>query len=231
MDHILGRKVGMTQIFLENGRAVPVTVVEAGPCYVTALRTPSADGYEAVQVAYQDAIAYKKPAQGSAPRKRPGRMLSCPEWGYLKKRNLPALRHLRELRTSAAGLEVGQTVTVSIFAYGDYVDVMGTTKGKGFQGGVKRHGFAGGPKTHGQSDRHRAPGSIGSGTTPGRVFKGTRMAGHMGHVRHTILNLQVVGVDEANNLLLIKGAIPGADEGLVTVRKAVKKQPPKHTKG
>ena len=133
-------------------------------------------------------------------------------------------------RTSAAGVEVGQTVTVSIFANGDYVDVTGTTKGKGFQGGVKRHGFAGGPKTHGQSDRHRAPGSIGSGTTPGRVFKGTRMAGHMGHVRHTILNLQVVGVDEANNLLLIKGAIPGADEGLVTVRKAVKKQPPKHTR-
>lgn len=227
MDRILGRKVGMTQIFLENGRVAPVTVVQAGPCYVTAIRTAAKDGYEAVQVAYEEAEAYHKPtANRPARKRRPGAQLSSPQQGYLQKRGLPPLRLLREFRESAEGAEVGQSVTVAIFSQGEFVDVTGITKGKGFQGGVKRHGFAGGPRTHGQSDRHRAPGSIGSGTTPGRVFKGTRMAGHMGAVRHTVLNLQIVGVDEANNLLLIRGAIPGADEGLVTVRRAVKKKAP-----
>jgi large subunit ribosomal protein L3 len=208
MDHILGRKIGMTQVFLENGSVVPVTVIQAGPCFITAIRTPAKDGYEAVQVAFEHT---KKP-------------LTKPKAGYLKKRNLSNLRILRELRGSAEGAEVGKPVTVEIFAKGDFVDVMGTTKGKGFQGGVKRHGFAGGPKTHGQSDRHRAPGSIGSGTTPGRVFRGTKMSGHMGHVRHTTLNLQIVGVDAENNVLLVKGPVPGADQGLVTVRKAIKKR-------
>jgi large subunit ribosomal protein L3 len=208
MDHILGRKVGMTQVFLENGSVVPVTVIQAGPCFVTAIRTPAKDGYEAVQVAFEQT----------------SKRITKPKAGYLKKRNLSNLKFLREFRSSAEGAEVGQAITVEIFAKGDFVDVCGTTKGKGFQGGVKRHGFAGGPKTHGQSDRLRAPGSIGSGTTPGRVFKGTRMAGHMGHVRHTILNLQVVGVDTENNVLLVKGAVPGADQGLVTVRKAIKKR-------
>jgi large subunit ribosomal protein L3 len=211
MDHILGRKVGMTQIFLENGSVVPVTVVQAGPCFVTAVRTQAKDGYEAVQVAFE----------------QQRKALSKPRLGYLKKRGLGNLRFLREFRCSNEGVTLGQTITVSIFSKGEIVDVTGITKGKGFQGGVKRHHFRGGPRTHGQSDRERAPGSIGSGTTPGRVFKGTRMAGHMGHARQTILNLQLVGVDEANNLLLIKGAIPGADEGLVTVRKAVKKRPPR----
>jgi large subunit ribosomal protein L3 len=224
MDHILGRKVGMTQVFQADGSVVPVTVIQAGPCFVTAIRTQAKDGYEAVQVAYEQAEAYHKPDRQRPPRKRPGRQLSSPEYGYLKKRNLPALRHLKEFREPPVGVEIGQTVTVSIFAKGEYVDVSGRTKGKGFQGGVKRHGFAGGPRTHGQSDRERAPGSIGSGTTPGRVFKGTRMAGHMGHVNHTELSLQVIDVDEENNLLLIKGAIPGADKGLVTVRRAVKRR-------
>jgi large subunit ribosomal protein L3 len=208
MDHILGRKVGMTQVFAEDGSVVPVTVIQAGPCFVTAVRTTVKDGYEAVQVAFDST------------RKR----LTKPKAGYLKKRNLGNFRVLQELRTSANDVEIGKPITVDIFAKGDYVDVTGTTKGKGFQGGVKRYGFAGGPKTHGQSDRHRAPGSIGSGTTPGRVFKGTHMAGHMGHVRHTVLSLQVVGVDADNNILLVKGPVPGADQGLVTVRRAVKKQ-------
>ena len=211
MDHLLGRKVGMTRIFLENGSVAPVTVIQAGPCHVTAIRTAVKDGYEAVQVAFEQ---QRKP-------------LSKPRLGYLKKRGLGNLRFLREFRGSAEGVEVGQTLTVTLFSKGEYVDVTGITKGRGFQGGVKRHGFHGGPKTHGQSDRHRAPGSIGSGTTPGRVFKGTRMAGHMGTERQTILNLQVVGIDTENNLLLIKGAIPGADEGLVTVRRAIKKRAPK----
>lgn len=224
MDHILGRKLGMTRLFLDNGSVVGVTVVQAGPCVVTALRTPTKDGYEAVQVGFEEAVAYKKPEASKRDRKRPGAMLSSPRSGYFKKRELPAQRYLREFREPVAETEVGQTVTVSIFAKNEYVDVTGITKGKGFQGGVRRHGFAGGPKTHGQSDRHRAPGSIGSGTTPGRVFKGTRMAGHMGQERQTTLNLQVVAVDEERNLLMIKGAVPGADQGLVTVRRAIKKR-------
>lgn len=224
MDHILGRKVGMTQVFLENGSVVPVTVIQAGPCFVTAVRTKATDGFDGIQVGFQQAEAYRKPDPSRRDRLRPGRMLSSPRWGYFKKRNLPALRVLRQFRESGEGVEVGQTITPAIFQAGDYVDVTGTTKGKGFQGGVRRHGFHGGPKTHGQSDRHRAPGSIGSGTTPGRVFKGTRMAGHMGHVRQTVLNLQVVRVDTENNLLLVKGAVPGADQGLVTVRRAIKKR-------
>jgi large subunit ribosomal protein L3 len=222
MDHILGRKVGMTQVFQDDGSVVGVTVIQAGPCYVTAVRTKENDGFDAVQVGYGEAIAYRKPDRPGT--KRPGRQLSKPVWGYLQKRNVPPLRYLRQFRESGEGVEIGQQLTVTMFAKGEYVDVTGVTKGRGFQGGVKRHGFAGGPKTHGQSDRHRAPGSIGSGTTPGRVFKGTRMAGHMGHQQHTVLNLQVMGVDEANNLLLIKGAVPGSDTGLVTVRRAVKRR-------
>ena len=222
MDHILGRKVGMTQVFQEDGSVVGVTVIQAGPCYVTAIRSKEKDGFDGVQVGYGEAVAYHKPDRPGT--KRPGRQLSKPQWGYLQKRNVPPLRYLRQFRDRGDGVEVGQQLTVSMFSKGEFVDVTGTTKGRGFQGGVKRHGFAGGPKTHGQSDRHRAPGSIGSGTTPGRVFKGTRMAGHMGDERHTELNLQIVGIDEANNLLLIKGAVPGADKGLVTVRRAIKKR-------
>ncbi len=222
MDHILGRKIGMTQLFLENGSVVGVTVIQAGPCFVTALRTVAVDGYEAVQVGYEQADAYQKPTAARRGRSRPGSMLTSPASGYFKKRDLPALRHLKEFRESASGVQVGQTVTVDIYAKGDYVDVTGITNGKGFQGGVRRHGFHGGPKTHGQSDRHRAPGSVGAGTTPGRVFKGLKMAGHMGNERVTVQNLRVVDVDVERNLVLVAGAVPGANGGLVTIRQTVK---------
>jgi large subunit ribosomal protein L3 len=205
MDTLYGHKVGMTQVFTESGALAPVTVIQAGPCYVTQVRTVPRDGYDAVQLGLD-----------------PARRLTKAEAGHLTKAGAPLLRTLREVRGSSEGYEVGQEVTVALFARGDLVDVSGTSKGKGFQGGVKRHHFRGGPKTHGQSDRHRAPGSIGSGTTPGRVYKGTRMAGHMGDRKATVQCLRVVDIDVENNLLLIKGAIPGAKNGLVAVRKTVK---------
>jgi large subunit ribosomal protein L3 len=199
---ILGRKVGMTQVFTADGNAVPVTVVEAGPCYVTQVRTLGKDGYEAVQLGFGEA-----------------RKLNRPEKGHLK--TIPAGRHLREFDVDDVGeVEVGQKIDVSLFAEGEIVDVIGTSKGKGFAGVMKRHHFHGGPKTHGQSDRPRSPGSIGATTTPGRVFKGTRMAGRLGGDRVTIRNLEVVRVDPARNLILIRGAVPGAREGLLMVRKS-----------
>lgn len=205
---ILGKKVGMTQIFTESGEAVPVTVIEAGPCYVTQVKTVETDGYNAVQLGFEEV----KPKR-----------LTKPELGHLRKNGLPPLRHLREIRTDdAASYEVGQIIDVSIFAEGERVDVTGTSKGRGFAGVVKRHGFGGGPKTHGQSDRHRAPGSIGATTTPGRVFKGLRMAGRMGGNRVTVQNLEVVRVDPERNLLVVKGAVPGARGGLLLIRSAVK---------
>ncbi len=205
MDTLYGHKVGMTQVFTEAGAMIPVTVIQAGPCYVTQIRTAPRDGYEAVQLGLD-----------------PVRKLKKPEAGHLTKAGAPLLRTLREVRGGTEGYEVGQEVTVALFAKGDLVDVSGQSKGKGFQGVVKRHHFHGGPKTHGQSDRHRAPGSIGAGTTPGRVLKGMRMAGHMGDRKATVQCLRVVDVDVENNLLLIKGAIPGAKSGLVSVRKTVK---------
>ena len=214
---VIAKKMGMTRLFQDDGRHVPVTVLALENNQVVAHKTADRDGYVAVQL-----------GAGTAKAKN----VAKPQRGHFGKAEVEPKARLAEFRVSHDALvDVGAEIAADHFVAGQLVDVSGHTQGKGFQGGVKRHGFAGGPKTHGQSDRHRAPGSIGSGTTPGRVFKGTRMAGHMGHVRHTILNLQVVGVDEANNLLLIKGAIPGADEGLVTVRKAIKKQPPKHIKG
>lgn len=208
MRGILGRKLGMTRIFDESGEAVPVTVIEAGPCYVTQKKTTEKDGYTAVQIGFDE----------TDPKK-----LTRPEWTRLKANDLPPLRHLRELRMSdASDYEVGQKLSVDIFKAGDTVDVTGTSKGKGFAGGMKRHGFRGGPATHGQSDRPRAPGSIGAGTTPGRVFKGTRMAGHMGNRRVTAQNLRVVMVDPERNLLLVRGAVPGAKNGLLLIREAVK---------
>jgi large subunit ribosomal protein L3 len=198
----------MTQIFDESGEVVPVTVIEAGPCYVTQKKTTEKDGYTAVQIGFGE----------TDPKK-----LTRPEWTRLKANDLPALRHLRELRMSNTGdYEVGQKLSVDIFKAGDTVDVTGTSKGKGFAGGMKRHGFRGGPATHGQSDRPRSPGSIGAGTTPGRVFKGTRMAGHMGSQRVTVQNLRVVMVDPERNLLLVRGAVPGAKNGLLLIREAVK---------
>src|SRR5579859_864768 len=167
---ILGRKRGMTTVFTPEGTAVPVTVVEAGPCYVTQLRTPDNEGYSAVQVGFEET-----------------KRLTKPERGHLK--GLPSLRHLREFRLDGESVPaVGEKIDVGIFQAGDIVDVIGTSKGKGFAGVVKRHHFAGGPKTHGQSDRHRAPGSVGATTTPGRVFKDMKMAGHMGNRRVTTKN-------------------------------------------
>ncbi|MFQ5856195.1 MAG: 50S ribosomal protein L3 [Anaerolineae bacterium] len=206
MKGILGKKVGMTQIFDETGEVVPVTVIEAGPCYVTQVKTEETDGYNAIQIGFEH-IEERK--------------LKKPQRGHLG--TLPPVRYLREIRTDDVDqYEVGQQVDAGIFETGQRVDVTGTSKGRGFAGVVKRHGFRGGPKTHGQSDRHRAPGSIGATSTPGRVFKGMRMAGRMGGDRVTIQNLEVVRVDLDRNLLLVKGSVPGAKGGLVLVRDAVK---------
>lgn len=206
LDGLLGRKLGMTQVFDPTGRALAVTVVEVGPCVVTQLRTQGDDGYDGVQLGF-----------GTAKR------LNKPDAGHLRASGASS-RFLREIRVDGTGdLTVGQTVTAeTIFKAGDTVDVTGQSKGKGFQGVVKRHHFAGGPKTHGQSDRWRAGGSIGAGTTPGRVFKGLKMAGHMGDERVTVQNLRVVDVDVERNLVLVAGAVPGANGGLVTIRQSVK---------
>ncbi len=210
MKRILGRKVGMTQVFdPESGRATPVTVIKAGPCWVTAVKTREADGYDAVQLGFEEV---------------PARKLSGGQKGHLRKQDAPAVRFLREFRLrGTARVQPGEQITVAAFAHGDFVDVTGVSKGKGFAGGVKRYGFAGGPKTHGQSDRHRAPGSRGAGTTPGRTFKGARGPGHMGSDRTTVLNLRVALVDADRHLLAVKGAVPGPADGLVAVRAAVKK--------
>jgi len=276
LNALLGRKVGMTQVFGPNGTVIPVTVIEAGPCIVTQIKTVANDGYEAVQIGFEQTTlknvtrpalghlghslpllraqrrrlqAYQQEqraksktqsatAEGSeqaettsedAPEKkdkqiekllrvqekrqrRPG-----PELGPFK-----VLREV-ELQSGVASekIELGKQFDASLFTAGESVDIVGTSKGKGFQGGVKRHGFAGGPKTHGQSDRTRAPGSIGSGTTPGRVLKGTRMAGHMGNVRVTAKKLQVIQSDPERNLLLVKGSVPGANGGLLMIKKHV----------
>jgi large subunit ribosomal protein L3 len=204
---LIGKKVGMTQIFDEAGAAVPVTLIEAGPCYVTQVRTSETDGYSAVQLGFEEV----KPKR-----------LSGGQLGHLKRNNLPPLRFLREFRAKDAELKEGESLTVALFAVGDTVDVIGTSKGKGFQGGVKRYHFHGGPKTHGQSDRNRAPGSRGSGTTPGRVWKGARGPGHMGNERVTSQNLRVVLVDTERNLLGVRGAVPGAKGGLVVINDARK---------
>lgn len=208
MKGILGKKVGMTQIYGENGEIIPVTVVQAGPCFVTQIKTKERDGYSAVQLGFDEV----KPAR-----------LTKPELGHLQKADAPALRHLREFDlTDGDGLEVGQRLDASLFQAGDIVDVTGTSKGKGYAGHIKRHNFSRQRKTHGQSDRERAPGSLGAGTTPGRTFKGKRMAGRMGGDRVTVQNLKVVLVDAERNMLAIKGAVPGANDGLLMIRTAVK---------
>jgi len=205
---LIGKKVGMTQIFDSAGDAIPVTLIEAGPCYVTQVRRPEQDGYSAVQLGFDEV----KPKR-----------LTGGQIGHLKRNNLPPLRFLREFREKNPELKEGDKVTVEVFQIGDKVDVVGTSKGKGFQGGVKRYHFRGGPKTHGQSDRNRAPGSRGSGTTPGRVYKGARGPGHMGDDRVTVQNLKIVLVDSERNLLGVRGAVPGARGGVVMI-KAVRKQ-------
>ncbi len=205
---LIGKKVGMTQIFDDTGAAVPVTLVEAGPCYVTQVRSADKDGYTAIQMGFEEA----KPKRLSG-----GRL------GHLKRNNLPPLRFLREFRTKSVEMQEGDKLTVEVFSVGDFVDVVGTSKGKGFAGAVKRYHFAGGPKTHGQSDRQRAPGSRGSGTTPGRVYKGAKGPGHMGNERVTTQNLKVVLVDQDRNLIGLRGSVPGSRGGILMI-KEVRKQ-------
>jgi large subunit ribosomal protein L3 len=199
---IIGKKLGMTHVFRDNGKMEAVTAIEAGPCPVTQVKTAEKDGYNAVQLGF-----------GAAKR------LTAAERGHLGERG--ELRYLREFRVDdTKEIAVGNQVDVSLFKAGDLVDVTGESKGKGFAGVVKRHHFRGGPKTHGQSDRHRAPGAIGSTTTPGHVFKGLRMAGHMGAEQVTAMHLEVVTADPARHLLLVRGAVPGGRNGVVLIQKS-----------
>ncbi len=198
---LIGRKVGMTQVFQEDGTMIPVSVVAIEPNTVTRLRTPERDGYTAVALGVEPSAKLNRPRSGQL-------------------RDLPKVAVIREFRVDdAAPFEVGQTLDVGLFAAGDLVHVSGTSKGKGFAGTIKRHNFHRGPKTHG-SDHHREPGSIGPGTTPGRVYRGSRMAGHMGDERVTVKKLQVVRTDPARNLLLVRGSVPGAPNALLLVKKA-----------
>ena len=203
---ILGTKLGMTQIF-EDTRAVPVTVIQAGPCLVAQVKTEETDGYAAVQLSF-----------GQAPRR-----LSKPMRGHFDAHGAEPARYVVELRTDdAASYTPGQEITVEMFAPGDRADVVGVSKGKGFAGVMKRHGFSGLSSSHGTERKHRSPGAIGACATPSRVFKGMRMAGQMGNERVTVLNLEVVQADAERNLLLIRGAVPGPTGGLVMVRSAIK---------
>jgi len=204
---LIGRKIGMTQIFDDNGAAVPVTVIEAGPCYVTQVRNPSTDGYSAVQIGFAETKPHR---------------LSGGERGHLKRNELPPLKYLREFRAKNAEVEEGQKLDVDVFAVGEHVDIVGTSKGKGFAGVVKRYHFRGGPRTHGQSDRQRAPGSAGAGSTPGRVFKGKRSPGHMGSERVTAQNLRIEKIDSERNLIVVRGSVPGTKGGLVMIKEARK---------
>jgi large subunit ribosomal protein L3 len=208
---ILGRKVGMTQVFETDGSVVPATVIKAGPCVVVQAKTAQADGYEAVQLGLVD---------DTAPR------VNKPTAGHFKKANVPPTRVRREVKIAPGGdaLKAGDSVLVNIFAVGDRVDVIGTGRGRGFQGVVKRHHFGGGAATHG-SMFHRAPGSIGASSFPSRVVKGMRAAGRMGGNRVTTRNLKVVGVDADQHLLVLRGAVPGAPNGVILVRRAVARKP------
>jgi large subunit ribosomal protein L3 len=206
MDTLFGRKLGMTRVFLEDGTAIPVTVIQAGPCPVVQVKTRDHDGYDAVQLGF-----------GETPK----RLLNLPAKGHFAKTKIEPRRYLREVRVeSADGIEVGSEFRVSVFNVGEKVDVTGVSKGLGFQGVVRRHNFAGGPKTHGQSDRVRAPGSIGSSSYPSRVFKGLRMAGRMGGDSVTLKNLRVVKIDLDNDLICVRGAVPGKAMSFVKIRKS-----------
>jgi len=203
IQSIIGKKLGMTQIFSDDGKSEAVTAIEAGPCTVTQVKTTAKEGYNAVQFGFGE-------PKRSKSRQR-------------EHKGLGQFKHLREFREDdIEAINVEDKFDVSLFKVGDLVDITGISKGKGFAGVVKRYHFAGGPKTHGQSDRHRAPGSIGAGTSPGRVLKGMRMAGHMGNSRVTVRHLEILEVDPARNLLLIKGAVPGARNGLLIIRKSVR---------
>ncbi len=204
IEGIIGKKIGMTQMFPEDGRLVAMTAIEAGPCVVIQVKTEDKEGYNAVQLGFGEA-----------------KKLNQPEKGHLKKQKL--LKHLKEFRVNdTASLQVGQVVDADVFKAGDIVDITGLSKGRGFAGVVKRHHFAGGPKTHGQSDRHRAAGSVGANTSPGRVLKGLRMAGHMGDAQVTVRNLEVIQADAQRHLILVKGAVPGGRNGLLVIKKSRK---------
>ncbi|SRR5712664_456776 len=208
-EGLIGRKVGMTQVFADDGNSVPVTVIQAGPCTVLGVRTRERHGYDALQLGFE---AKKK-------------NVSKPVAGVFKKANLPPMRVVREIRLEKSeqvqGYQVGQTMTAEVFTPGELVDVVSVTKGKGFQGGVRRYGWSGGDATHG-SMFHRAPGSIGASSDPSRVWPGHHLPGRMGGVQRTVLNLTVVRVMPEQNLLLVRGAVPGANGALVMVRKSVK---------
>jgi len=203
---IIGRKLGMSQVFREDGKAEAVTAIEAGPCTVVQVKAAAKEGYNAAQLGFGEA-----------------KRLKSPQRGHLK--GLGQFKYLREFRVDdSEAIEVGQKVDVSLFQAGDLIDIAGVSKGKGFAGVVKRHHFAGGPKTHGQSDRHRHGGSIGASASPGRVFKGMKMAGHMGNERVTARHLEVFETDPARNLLLVKGAVPGAKNGLLLIKKSARRK-------
>jgi len=205
MTGLLGRKIGMTSVFDESGQVIPCTVIEAGPCYVTHIKTADRDGYEAVQIGFQEARE---------------RLVPKPQRGHFARAQVKPSRILREFPTAGVELQPGQEIRVDkVFTKGDIVSIVGTSKGRGFQGVVKRHHFGGGFRTHGQSDRERAPGSIGSSSSPSRVFKGMRMAGRMGGGRVTVHNLRVVGVIPDSNILLVKGSVPGAVNGYLEIHK------------
>jgi len=208
MKGILGRKVGMTQVFDDRGEVIPVTVIEAGPCFVTQVKTEGRDGYSAIQLGFEETKTQR---------------LTRGELQHLRKSQLPPLRFLREIRVpNDEEYQEGQKITVAAFDEGESVDVTGVSKGRGFAGGIKRHGFHRQKKTHGQSDRERAPGARSSGTMLGRVRKGSRSPGHMGNARVTAPNLRVVKVDAERNLLLVRGAVPGPKSGLLIIREARK---------
>jgi large subunit ribosomal protein L3 len=211
VNGIIGRKVGMTQVFEKDGTVVPATVIKAGPCVVVQAKNAQTDGYEAVQLGLVDAAATKE---------------NKPSIGHFKKAGVPATRVRREVKMGAGGdaVKVGDQVLASIFAAGERVDVIGTSRGRGFQGVMKRHNFAGGAATHG-SMFHRAPGSIGASSFPSRVVKGMRGPGRMGADRVTTRNLKVVSIDVDNHLLVVRGAVPGAPDGIVIVRRAIAKKP------
>ena len=204
---LIGKKIGMTQIFDNTGAVIPVTLIEAGPCFVTQVRTVEKNNYDAVQLGFME----------TKPKRLKGGQL-----GHLNRNDLPPLRHLREFRTKTTDLNEGDQISVDVFVVGEYVDITGTSKGKGFAGVVKRYGFAGGPQTHGQSDRLRAPGSIGATSGTSRVFPGKRMPGHMGNKRVTAQNLKVVLVDAERNLIGVRGSVPGPKGGLVVINEARK---------
>ena len=199
---IIGKKLGMSRVFMDNGEMTAITAIEAGPCTVTQVKTEAKDGYEAIQLAFGVVKKSKSTPRGQAKGKE-------------------KFKYHREFKAGEnQEIKSGQKIDVSLFNAGDIIDITGVSKGKGFAGVVKRYHFAGGPKTHGQSDRHRAPGSIGAGTSPGRVYKGLRMAGHMGNKQVTVRNLEVFEADPARNLLLVKGAVPGGKNGLLLIKKS-----------